>query len=98
MSKREKTIEKIIRCDEVVEGAISYCYTLTASENQNHASFKIPLYTVTVQMTDEYGEVTSASVRDAFCDAGQALIFYGKIVKGLATPVDLAYVFEDEMA
>lgn len=98
MSKREKTVEKVIRCDEVVCGAVSYSYTLTAAENKNHASFRIPLYSVTVEMTDEDGEVTSASVKDAFCDVGQALIFYGKIVEGLATPIDLAYVYEDEMA
>jgi len=48
-------------------------------------------------MTDKDGSVTSASVDDAFCDAGQALIFYDKVVRNLATPIDLSYIFEDEM-
>lgn len=97
MSKRERTFERVIRSDERADGNFLYSYRLIVCENDQHASFRIPLYSVTVNMTDEVGDVTTASVKNAFCDAGQALIFYDKIVKNLATPIDLTYIFEDEM-
>ena len=37
------------------------------------------------------------SVRDAFADPGRAILFFEKLVRGLATPIDLPYVLEDSM-
>lgn len=96
MSNKNKVLEKIIKCDEVLDGDVSYTYRLISSEGKNHASYRIPLYSVCVDMTSESGEITSASIKEAFCDVGQALVFYDKVVRNLATPIDLAYVFEDE--
>ncbi len=97
MAQREKTADKVIKRDERLDGAIAYSYELSVKENKNQASFRIPLYSVKVCMIDETGEESSAAVEDAFCDAGQALIFYDKVVRNLATPIDLAYILEDEM-
>lgn len=97
MGKRDVITERIIREDERTDGGLSYLYRLAVCENDRHASFRIPLYSVYVNMTDADGEETSASIKNAFCDAGQALIFYDKVVKNLATPIDLTYIFEDEM-
>jgi len=97
MSSKEKILERTIRENEIEDAGVFYSYKLTSRENRNHASFKIPLYSILVSMTDKDGSVTSASVDDAFCDAGQALIFYDKVVRNLATPIDLSYIFEDEM-
>ena len=47
-------------------------------------------------MIDSDGKETYASCDSAFSDIGLALLFYGKIVRGLATPMDLAYIYEDE--
>ena len=39
----------------------------------------------------------SSSVTHFFADAGKAILFYEKLVKNLATPIDLAYIIEDEI-
>ena len=74
-----------------------YTYQLIMREDTRIASYKIPLYSVKVTMTDSLGNSTSASIKDAFADAGKAICFYEKIAKGLATPIDLRYIMEDEI-
>ena len=88
--------EIVIRRDEICEGESSYLYQLSVRENKLTASYGIPLYSVSVSMTDPDGEYTEASATDAFADAGLALVFYEKVVNYLATPIDLLYILEDE--
>ena len=78
------------------EGMI-FTYSLTVSESPYVSSFKLPLYSIEVELTHTDGKVTRSVCKDAFADIGKALIFYGKIVNGLVTPIDLAYVYEDEI-
>lgn len=87
----------VIRKDLRSDGENEYTYELVMNEGTKIANYKIPLYSVHVKMTDSLGETTNASVNDVFSDAGRAIIFYDKIVDGLATPVDLRYILEDEM-
>ena len=94
--RQRDMVETVIRRDEVSEGKSNYRYELSVRENRLTASYGIPLYSVSVAMTDPEGEYTEAAVRDAFADAGRALVFYEKIVRYLATPIDLAYILEDE--
>ena len=97
MKQRERTISTVIKRDERIDDGRRYVYELSVSESLNLSSFRIPLYSVSVCMTDKDGEATSSSVRDAFADAGRAIVFYEKIVTNLATPIDLAYIAEDEL-
>ncbi len=96
--EKAKTVESVIRREVRSDGENSYVYELRVSENKNLASYKIPLYSIHVDMTDQGGKTSSARVKEAFADAGKAILFYEKIVSGLATPIDLAYVIEDEMS
>ncbi len=98
MKQKEKTMESVIRREERSDGENSYIYELRVSENRNLASYKIPLYSIYVQMTEASGKSSSAKVKEAFADAGKAILFYEKVVRGLATPIDLAYTLEDDMA
>lgn len=86
-----------IREERATDGKRSYLYRLTMRESTQVASFKLPLYSITVELTDVDGKVTEAKLNDAFSDVGKAIVFFNKLVKHLVTPIDLAYVFEDEL-
>lgn len=98
MKQKEKTQTSVIRRELRSDGENNYVYELCVSENKNLASYRIPLYSVHVYMTDSEGQTTSAAAKEAFADAGKAILFYEKVVRALATPIDLVYVLEDEMS
>ncbi len=95
--KNLKTSEKIIRRDIKEEDGNNYIYELIMSEDTKTASYKIPLYSIRLHMTDTEGNETSAGVHDIFSDMSKALSFYEKLVCNLATPIDLRYIVEDEI-
>lgn len=97
MKQKEKTSDTIIRRDERESDGYLYNYELIMRVSTNLASLRIPLYSVRVTLTDPYCKETSAEIRDAFADAGRAILFYEKIVRNLATPIDLSYIHEDEI-
>ena len=91
---RDKIIRKEIR---EADGA-KYCYTLVMSESNKVASYMLPLYSIEIEMTDKNGRVTRARTRDLFADVGKAISFFKKLYENLATPLNLPYILEDEMA
>ena len=97
MKRKEKTVNTTLRTDLKEKDGIGYEYELIMTESSRVASFKIPLYSISVKMTAEDGELTAASVSDVFADPGKALVFYEKLVNNLATPIDLPYIVEDEL-
>ena len=48
-------------------------------------------------MTDEFGETTKSETGELFSDVGKAISFFERLVKYLATPINLAYIVEDEL-
>ena len=76
-----------------------YFYTsrLLMSESDDTASFKIPLYSVSVTMSGEDMEERYATTGRVFSDASAAIDFYEKAVHNLVTPIDLPYIVEDEV-
>jgi len=96
MVKKNSIKELTIKNETVERDGAVYTYSLTARESGRVASYRIPLYTVSITMTDVSGNKTSAEARDAFADIGKALVFYEKVVEHLATPLNLPYVLEDE--
>ena len=86
----------VIRSDEREDDLYLYSYELTMRRGNDTASFRIPLYSVSVRMTDAYGREDRATLTDAFSDIKKARAFYEKVVNHLATPIDLSYAFEDE--
>lgn len=98
MKQREKTQESVIRREIRSDGENEYCYELIIKESQRVASYKIPLYSIRVGMKNEVSEYTEAEVKDVFADPGKAIVFFEKLISNLATPIDLAYILEDEIS
>ena len=95
--RKSQIIDKIIKNDVCeAEGAI-YSYSLIANESTAVISYKLPLYSIAIEMIDKDGNKTSAKTHDLFSDVGKALVFYRKLVDNLATPLNLPYILEDEL-
>lgn len=97
MRQKERTTDTVIRTDIKQDGEYIYRYELIMKQGEGVASWRIPLYSIKVYMTDEDGNTTEGDVKDVFADVGKAVIFYEKIVRNLATPIDLIYTLEDEI-
>ena len=98
MRQKEKTTDTVIRFDNKCDGQFNYRYELIMKEGDGVATWRIPLYSIRVHMTDQSGHSTSSDIKDVFADVGKAIIFYEKLVRNLATPIDLAYILEDEIS
>jgi hypothetical protein len=48
-------------------------------------------------MTDKNGRASRARASDLFSKLNEANAFFDKMVRNLATPIDLQYVIEDEL-
>ena len=93
---REKITETIIKTEERVCDGISYKYVLKKRESRRVASYKMPLYSVEVEMKSSDGRINSKNSSDLFSDIGKAVVFFEMLVDNLATPIDLPYILEDE--
>lgn len=93
----EKLCDRVLRKEERFDEGNSYSYELVVREGETVADFRLPLYSIRVDMTDTEGNRRQADARDVFSNAEKAIAFFDKIVRNLATPIDLAYILEDEM-
>ena len=96
--KKEKLRTTVIRANTVLSNGNEYRYSLYSRESARVASYRIPLYSISVEMTDENGNETNATIGDVFSDVGKAIIFYDRIVRHLVTPLNLPYILEDEIS
>ena len=94
-----KTVVKdtVIKRDIREADGARYCYTLIMSESNKVASYKLPLYSIEIEMTDKDGKVTNAKTKEIFADVGKAISFFRKLSENLATPLNLLYILEDEI-
>lgn len=92
-----KFASKILRKEERATEDSSYSYELIMREGDSTACWGMPLYSIRVNMRDSSGVSRSADARDIFSDRRKAVSFFEKLVRNLATPIDLAYIVEDEM-
>ena len=80
------------------EGGDTYTYELIYNTDTVATSIGIPLFSLRVQMVcGESGRVTEAHTGGIFADREKAERFFDKLCDNLATPIDLAYVVEDEL-
>ena len=93
-----KVMNRIVRRNEVRDEDAFYHYTLSVSESSRVASYRIPLYSISIEMVTNAGERTSAVAKDVFADLGKAIVFYEKMLEARATPLNLHYIIEDEMS
>lgn len=97
MRKTKKVCDTVIRREERKESGYSYLYEIIMHRSEGVASFRIPLYTIRVSMEQPDGEISTAEIKEAFADLGRTISFFDKLVRGLATPIDLVYIHEDEL-
>ena len=95
MKKTGKTTERTVRVSEVSSSGAHYKYTLLVKESDRVASFRLPLYSIRIEMRTADGRTTEAHTGEIFADLGKAVVFYERLVDNLATPINLAYILED---
>lgn len=95
--RRSPVVGKIIKKELCEKDGATYSYSLIMNESNNVASYRLPLYSVAIEMVDQDGKKTNAESHDLFADVGKALVFFRKLVDNLATPLNLPYILEDEM-
>ena len=96
--KNDMTKETVIKTATLECDGALYSYALIKRESARVSSYRLPLYSVEIAFTDTAGNTTDARAGDLFANLDKASEFYEKLVRNLATPIDLAYVIEDEMA
>ena len=90
---------KIIINETRVCDGITYKYSLIESTNLQISCYKIPLYSVRIEMLIHENESFSENESVAlFSDLNKATDFYYKLVSNLATPMNLPYIIEDELS
>ena len=93
----QKSGYNVIRREERIDEENRYLYELIMRRGDSVACWRMPLYSIRVNMTDAHGNEGTADAKDIFSDEDKALSFFEKLVRNLATPIDLPYVLEDEM-
>jgi hypothetical protein len=98
MTLKELSLEGIIRKETICDDENKYTYILSRKESSMVASFRIPLYSIRVEMTDFEGNVSYFELKDTFVSEEKAIRFFNKLRENLATPINCPFVFEDEMS
>ncbi len=94
---KNKLLSNIISKEERSDGGHSYTYELILRQGERTDDWRLPLYSVRISMTDRLGNRTEREAKDVFSDGGRAKDFFDRLVRNLATPIDLGYVVEDEV-
>ena len=94
---KQKLLERIVEKEERCMDDFKYTYELILREGRRVADFRLPLYSIRVSMTDPKGNSSEKEVNDLFTNPDRAVEFFNKLVRNLATPIDLGYVVEDEV-
>ena len=97
MKKQKATSSTVIRRDARQADGYKYLYEIIMSRGEGVACFRIPLYTIRVSLEHPDGKTTASEIADAFADLGRAISFFDRLVRNLATPIDLIYIHEDEL-
>ena len=95
--RKSQVIGKVIKKELCEKDGASYSYSLIVNESTSVASYRLPLYSIAIEMIDADGKKTNAETHDLFADVGKALVFFRKLVDNLATPLNLPYILEDEL-
>ena len=89
--------DTVIRKEERQDEGNTYSYELRLRRGESTADFRLPLYSIRIGMTDTEGVLRQADAKDVFSNKKRAVEFFEKLVRNLATPIDLAYIVEDEL-
>ena len=87
----------LVKKEEKSEDGYSYTYELLVRRGVRTADFGLPLYSIKISMTDPSGHRSEREATDVFSSSDEAVRFFDRLVRNLATPIDLCYVVEDEV-
>ena len=89
--------ERAIREERRVLDGVIYVYKLLLNEGVRYSTIGIPLDSIEVEMENiKDGKLTNARAGELFSEEKKANAFFEKLVRNLATPIDLCYIVEDE--
>ena len=94
---KQRIINNIISRQMREADGYSYVYELILREGERTHDWGLPLYSVRISMTDPDGRDSQHEASDLFSDERRATEFFDRLVRNLATPIDLCYVVEDEV-
>lgn len=98
MKKSENKSGKTVRISKIEANGASYMYSLIVKESDKVASYRLPLYSIKIEMSSADGGHTEAQTGEIFADIGKAVVFYERLIESLATPLNLPYILEDAIA
>lgn len=93
----QRLCDKVVMTEERHDNSCKYTYQLILREGERVADWKLPLYSIRISLVDDKGHKSEKEARDLFTNRERAVSFFEKLVRNLATPIDLGYVVEDEI-
>ena len=98
MTKNEMTTEGMILKKTILDGENELTYIMSKNISTAIASFKITLYSIKIEMKNSDGNFSFYELNNVFANEVKARCFFDKLVSNLATPINLPFVFDDEMS
>lgn len=93
---KQNVLDNVIIREERQSDGFTYTYELILREGIRTHDWRLPLYSIKITMTDSEGKQSYREATNIFNDREKAKEFFDKLVRNLATPIDLGYVVEDE--
>ncbi len=94
---KQNILSNVVSREERIADGICYTYELILREGMRTDDWRLPLYSIKISMTDAEGKESQREAIDVFTDEARASEFFERLVRNLATPIDLGYVIEDEV-
>lgn len=89
--------DTVVKSEERNSEGRHYKYELIMREGKQTHDWRLSLFSIRISMTDTDGKYSQKEAKDLFINRERALEFFDKLVKNLATPLNLGYVVEDEI-
>jgi hypothetical protein len=83
-----KSSKNVLRKDKRIHNGDEYNYSLAISDGNG--------YLISIKMKYDGGKKSEASANAVFTDSEKAIRFYEKLIRNLATPIDLSYILDDD--
>lgn len=97
MKKKQAEAVTTVREYEYENDEAKYKYTMYLTSSKRVMSYRLPLYSIRIEMWTRDGKHTEAETGELFADLGKATVFFERLCKNLATPLNLAYIVEDSI-
>lgn len=98
MTKDDMTTEGMILKKTIFDAGNELTYIMSKNISSSIASFRIPLYSVKIEMKDSEGNFSYYELNNVFANEVKVRCFFDKLVSNLATPMNLPFVFDDELS